>query len=194
MVHSLKEEVAVSLDMKADQIGAPKPVDNFALRGTNTECLRVGPRNVPENRHAGIGPFFLHEMREQCKVIIVDEQRRMLGPGHLLQHCLREPVVYFLIVLPVRCSEDGPSVGDVAKRPKAFVCEAVVVPFLFLFCQPTTPQRIVRLFGRNAQAAVLIRRFLVGVTGTVRDPSPIAGSQDGFKCGDETAGGNEHLG
>ena len=43
--------------MKADQIGAQKSIENLALPGANAKSLRIGPRNMPEDRHTGVGPF-----------------------------------------------------------------------------------------------------------------------------------------
>src|SRR5690349_7917264 len=58
-VHGFQEIVAVRLNVKADQIGTEKPVDEFTLPWANAKYLRVGPGDMPENRDARVGADFL---------------------------------------------------------------------------------------------------------------------------------------
>src|SRR5580704_18298597 len=69
-VHGLEKIIAVRLNMEADQVGAQEAVNELALPGTNAEGLRIGPRNVPENCDAGVGPRIFQHARQQCKVIV----------------------------------------------------------------------------------------------------------------------------
>ncbi len=70
-VHRLQKIVAVRLNVKANEIGAEKTIDEFALPRTDPENFRVRPGNMPENRHSGVGPCVLDHPRQQRKVIIL---------------------------------------------------------------------------------------------------------------------------
>ena len=58
-VHRGEKVVAVKRNMEADQVRAQKTVQQLGLPGTNAECFRVGPWNVPEDCHARIRPRLL---------------------------------------------------------------------------------------------------------------------------------------
>ena len=47
--------------MKADQIRAQQPVEQVALPWADAERFRVGPRDVPEDGHARVGPLVLDQ-------------------------------------------------------------------------------------------------------------------------------------
>src|SRR5260370_42021922 len=55
-VHGLQKIVAVRLNVKANEIGAEKTIDQLALPRTDSKNFRVRPGNVPEDRHARVRP------------------------------------------------------------------------------------------------------------------------------------------
>ena len=54
-VHGLQEVVTVSLHVEANEVGAQQSVQQFSLPGTNVEGLGIGPWDMPEDGHAGVG-------------------------------------------------------------------------------------------------------------------------------------------
>ena len=53
-VDSLQEISAMRLNVESDQVGSQQPIHQFALPGTNSERLRIRPRDVPKNGHARV--------------------------------------------------------------------------------------------------------------------------------------------
>ena len=51
-----EEIVAVQRNVEADEIGAEQAIEQFRLPGAYAEGLGIGPGNMPEDRHASIGP------------------------------------------------------------------------------------------------------------------------------------------
>ena len=77
------------------------------------------------------------------------------------------------------------------ERPKTFVGKAGIVAFFFFGVEPDAPQRIGRMIGRDSEAIVRVDHFTIGASGTVGDPSAIAGEKDGLERSNKTAGGND---
>ena len=65
--------VAVRLNVKADQVGAEQPVQQFALPGADPEGLGIRPGNMPENRHARVGALFLDHRGKQREVVVLHQ-------------------------------------------------------------------------------------------------------------------------
>ena len=192
-IYGLQKIVAMGLNVKTDEICSQEPVEQLALPRTDTECLRIRPGNVPEDGYAGIRPLLFDQFRQQCKVIILDEQRRLLCACHLLQHCLGKLPVRLYIVLPIERPEQRPRVSDMAKRPQAFVGEAVVVALFFFLVEPYSPQRVLWLVGWDGQPVILVNGLAVGIPAAMSDPGAVTGLQNRLQCGDQSAGRYQNL-
>ena len=75
-IHGLQKIVAVRLNLQAHEVGAQQSIDKLALPRTNAKDLRIGPRNVPKNRHPRVRPRFLDHPRKQREMIILREKNR----------------------------------------------------------------------------------------------------------------------
>src|SRR6185369_3715469 len=130
-IDGIEEVIAVMLDVESEKIVPEEAFQNLAFPGADPECFGVGPWNVPELAHNGTRRSLLDQSGKQREVIILDEDQ---GPGlsDFVEDSLGELLVDGNVLLPVLFTEEGPLVGDVAKRPKSFVGQAVVVPLLFL--------------------------------------------------------------
>ena len=62
----------MGLNVETDEIGSQEAIQEIALPGTDSECFRIRPGNVPEDGHAGIGPLLLDQFRQQGKVVVLD--------------------------------------------------------------------------------------------------------------------------
>src|SRR5258706_12282094 len=78
-----KKIVAMGLNVKADEIGAEQPVNQFALPGADAEDFGIRPGNVPEDGDASVRPGFLDHARQQREMIILDEDDGGLSAFHL---------------------------------------------------------------------------------------------------------------
>ena len=63
-----------------------RPSDEFALPRTDAERFGIGPGDVPENRHARVGPRFLDHARQQREMVILHQNERVLDAFDLCQH------------------------------------------------------------------------------------------------------------
>src|SRR5581483_1946830 len=84
--------------------------------------------------------------------------------------------------------ESRPRMGDVAQRPESLVGEAQIESRGFFLRQPYAPERVLWMVRRHAQPAMLVGGFAVGVARGLGDPGSIAGAQNGFQSGDQSAG------
>ena len=109
------------LNVEANEVRAQQSFDQFALPGANPEHFRVGPGNVPENRHPGVGPDVFHHAWNERQVIVLRQENRGVHIRHLLQNGVGEALVDPLVLQPVFRAENRTGVRDVAKRPEAFV-------------------------------------------------------------------------
>src|SRR5438270_13847058 len=100
-VDGLKEVVAVGLNVKSDEVRTKKTIHQLALPRADAESLRVWPRYMPEDRHAGIGSFLFDQPRQQGKVIILYEHNRLGNIFDLFENSSGEFFVHFLVTLPV---------------------------------------------------------------------------------------------
>ena len=192
-IYCLQKIVAMGLNVKTDQVCGQQSVEKLALPGTDTECLRIRPGNVPEDCNAGVRPLLLDHLRQQSKVVILNKQGRLFRAGHLVQHRFGKLPVHLFIMFPILGSEQRPRMRDMAERPQAFVSEAVVVAFFFIFVEPYAPQRVLRLVGWNSQPVIPINGFAVRVAAAMGDPGPVTGPQNRLQCSDQSAGWNKDL-
>jgi len=51
--------------------------------------------------------------------------------------------------------ELGAREGDVAQRPETLVRQTVAIAFFLFFAEPDAPQRVARIFRRNADVVAL---------------------------------------
>ena len=181
-VDGFQKIVAMGLDVEAHQVGAQQAFQQFALPGANAKGLRIRPGNVPEDGHARAGHSLLHHARQQREMIVLHQHHGLFHPLHFLEQRVGELSIHRLVMLPIFGAKDGARMGDVAERPEALVGKAEVVAFLLLFAQPDSLQRVLGLIGRHAQAVPFVHGFAIGVSGAVREPGALAGSQDGFNA------------
>ena len=112
-VDGFQKIVAVRLNVEADEICAEKSVEQFALPRTNAEDFRIRPGNVPEDGDASIRTCFLDQARHQGKVIVLNEDNRILRGRHFLESGIGEALIHFLIVAPVFGPKNRPRVRGV---------------------------------------------------------------------------------
>ncbi len=174
--------------MKADQIGAQQAVEQFRLPGTDAEGLGIRPWNVPKNSHAGVGTGVLDETRQQRKVVILHQHDRIVFVLHFFEERPGKFPVDGLIVFPVFDAECRAGVRDVAERPQPFIGKTEVEALLLFLGEPHAAERVLGMVRRDAHAVVFIDGLAIGGAAGLRDPSPIAGAQDGFEGGDQSAG------
>ena len=189
-VHRFQKVVAMRLHMESDQVGAQQAVQQLPLPGADSKGLRIRPGNVPENRDARIGTLLLDHARQQREVIVLNQHHRILFSLDLLQQRVRELPIHGFVEFPVFGAESRASVGDVAERPQALICESQIEPLFFFLGQPQPAKSVLRMVGRNTNAIVLIHGFAVRIAGSLRDPGAVAGAQNRLKRGHQAAGGN----
>ncbi len=113
-VYGIEKIIAMSLDVEADKIGSEQAVEKLALPGADPERFRIRPGNVPEDRDAGIGPRFFDHARDQCEMIILNEDDRIRLAGRFFEKSVGEAAVDVLVLIPILCAEVRARVGDVA--------------------------------------------------------------------------------
>src|SRR5438132_2086029 len=109
------------LHVETDQVRAKQAIDQLTLPGTNAECLRIRPRDMPEDGDASVGSLLFDHSGNQREVIVLYQHDRPRCAFHFLQQSIGEFPVYGLVVAPVVGTKNGPRVSDVAERPEAFV-------------------------------------------------------------------------
>src|SRR5262249_18673902 len=85
-VDGLQEVVAVGLNGEADQVRSQQSIEQLTLPWADTESFRIGPRNMPKDRHTRVGTFFLNQPRYERKVIVLHQHYRMFDSTHFLQN------------------------------------------------------------------------------------------------------------
>ena len=87
-VHGVQKVVAVRLNVKADQVRAEQPVQQFVLPRADPEGLGIRPRDVPENGHARVGALFLDHRGKQREMVVLYQydgtalRRDLFQQGH----------------------------------------------------------------------------------------------------------------
>src|ERR1051326_2757711 len=170
--------VAVRLDVEPDQIGAKQSIQQLTLPRTDPECLRIGPRYMPENRQTDVRTFLLNVTRQQREVIILRQDHRTFDALYFIEHDFRKLLVHLLVISPVARTEDRASIGDMAERPQTFVGEAEIVSLFLLRTHPDSPQRVLRMVGWHAQPVMLVNDFRIRVAAAVSDPGTITRLQN----------------
>ena len=181
------------LNVKANQVGAQQPVNEFTLPWANPEDFGVWPGDMPENRDAGVWANFLNHARNQCQVIVLRQENRRIHVRHFLQNSIGKPLVNPLVLQPVLGSKNRPGVRDVAERPKALVRKTIVVAFFFFVGEPDAAQCVTGAIGRNAEPVAGIDNFSVSAARAVRNPCAVACQQNGFEGRDHAAGRHDHF-
>ena len=143
---------------------------------------------MPEDGDAGVRPRFLDHPGRQREVVILHQHGWIGFVLRFLKQGVREAAVHRVIVFPILLAEQRAGVCDVAQRPQTFIRESEVESFFFFLAQPHAAQRVFRLIGRHLNAVVLVDGLPVGRAGPLRDPGPMAGSQDWFERGHQAAG------
>ncbi len=116
-IHGIQKIVAVPLDMETDQIGPQQAFQQFALPRANSEGLRIRPRNVPENSDTGVRAMPFDDLREQGKMIILDQHDGAFLVGDFLEDGGGEFLVNRAIRIPIAGAKLGAGMRNVAQRP-----------------------------------------------------------------------------
>src|SRR3989338_8419601 len=72
-VYGIEKIITMILRVKSNEVASEHSFQDFFLPWANSEGLRIGPGDMPEDRHFYIGPFVLDQFGEQGKVIILNE-------------------------------------------------------------------------------------------------------------------------
>jgi hypothetical protein len=120
-VHRVQEVVAMKLRVKPDQIRAEQSKKKFPLPRTDPEGFGVWPGDVPENSDASVGPAFFKKTGQKREVIVLNEDARVFHPFQFIHHSISKFPVGGLVLSPILGAKEGPSVGNMAEGPKAFV-------------------------------------------------------------------------
>ena len=191
-IHRVDEVVAVKLGVKSEDAAAKHSLEQFHPPRADCKCLGIGPRDVPEGHDRCVGQPLADELRQERKVVILDEHDRVVGLG-FVHYRLREQPVDLLVVLPVAAAKHGPHVRDVAQRPQALVGKTAVVAGFLLFRQPYATDRIRGCRRRDRHAIVLVDHLGVARAAAVGDPRSRAGAHDRLQRGDKSARRAPHI-
>ena len=110
---------------------------------------------MPEGDDGGLGQLFAHHARHQGEVVVLHQHDGVLGLG-LLHHGVSKDLVDLDVVIPVTGAEDGADVGNMAKRPQAFIGQTIVVAGLLFGGQPDAANLVGGFFRRYADAIMRI--------------------------------------
>src|SRR5580693_7216828 len=143
---------------------------------------------MPENRNSGVRHSVFHHARQEGKMIVLNQDDRMFLAHQFFRERVGESRIHFVVVFPVRSTEDGTCVRHVAERPQTLVGKTVVVAFLFFRAKPNATQRISRIVRRNLQPVMPIDGLFVGSTASLGDPSPVASAEYRLDGGYQAAG------
>src|SRR5208283_3583289 len=90
-------------------------------------------------------------------------------------------------------AEDGAGVGNMAKRPEAFVGKTFVVAAILLVGKPDATQGVSGAIGRNLETVKSVYNGAVRAAGTIGNPGAVAGLEDRFEGCNEAAGRDDGL-
>jgi len=116
-IYGAHEIVAVSLDMKSDEICTQQPIQQILLPRAYAEGVRIGPGYMPEDGDSGVRHPFLDHAGKQREVVILDEDDRTAFGGDLLRKRIGESSVDLLVELPIRHAKDRAHVCHMTQRP-----------------------------------------------------------------------------
>src|ERR1035438_2531959 len=183
----------MGLNVEANQIRSQQAIDQFSLPRTDSKRFRVRPWYMPEDRNPRVRTRLLDHPGQEREMIILGQEYGTLQPFHFFQHRVGEASIRSLIMFPVGDTKQRAGVRDVAEGPKTFIGKSVVVTFLFFFANPDSAQGVAGIVRRNAQAVTLVHRFAIRIATAVGYPGSVAGAQNRFERGYESAGGNDGL-
>src|SRR3989338_1831966 len=140
LIDRCKEIVTMVTDLKTKQVVGEKAFQYFFLLGTNSKCLGIGPRNVPEKGSDEVGAICLTQVFSYKREMkIVDPHKRFLLP-HFLEDGVGERAVHLLVRGPVGSRETGSRISNVRKRPKTFVGVPVIITIHLVLRKEDPPQ------------------------------------------------------
>ena len=116
-----------------------------------------------------LGQRCLMSLGQQCEVIVLDENDRVLVAHHA-GHRSCKLGVDLAIGLPVGVAEHRFGEGQVADRPDRLVGAAVVIAVVFFAGQPNALEVVGRIVGRDSQPAFGVSALAVGVPRAVSHP------------------------
>ena len=77
-IDGIQKIIAMGLNMEADQVRSQQPIEQLALPRADPKRLRIRPRDMPKDSDPGVRPPFLDHLRQQRKVVILDQYNRIL--------------------------------------------------------------------------------------------------------------------
>lgn len=109
---------------------AQHSVDQFFVRGADTQSFGIGPGTVPEHDGCGPGKPRVIQPKSVREAVVLHQDDRVFGVDLAIErpHELR---LDGLVLTPIVGPEHRPIVGDVAEGPEPLVGEPVVA-FVFL--------------------------------------------------------------
>jgi hypothetical protein len=153
--------------------------------------FRAGPRDVPEQRNADVGPGFPDHPWHESHLVVLHEHHR-IAARDLLQGRVSESTVHGHVLLPIGCPEHRTVMGHEAHRPDRIVATGVV-GLRLIGGQPDSPQRVTAPPGRNGQPAGGVGGVPVQFAGAVGQPGSAAGLQYRIERRDHSAGRCHHV-
>ena len=114
--HAIHKVLAIAGKVKAQQVVAQHPVQDFRLPGADAENVRAGPGNVPELPDDHILVDFPYVAGQQRQVIILYQHNRRVA-ADFVQHQIREAPVDRLVKAEVSGVKQRLRIGDMAQRP-----------------------------------------------------------------------------
>src|SRR5438105_10354934 len=178
--------------MKAQYRAPQQSCDELFSPRADAERFRIRPWNVPEGDDRRPRQALAYHPRQQCEVIILDQNHRVLG-SRFFAYDVGESPIDAHVLFPVRGAKYRTNVRDVAQRPQPLVGKACVIAFLFLRREPYPAQGVGRLLGRHAKAVVTVDGRWIRAAAAMRDPCPGAGAHDRLQCSDQSARGSQEL-
>ena len=84
-VDGREKVIAMQGNVEADEVSAEETIEELSLPGADTECLRIGPGDMPEDGDAGIGARILDEARQESEVVVLHKDDGLGAVLHLLE-------------------------------------------------------------------------------------------------------------
>src|SRR6266545_1719666 len=167
--HGGEKVAPIPFDLEGDEVVGEEALHDLAAPWAHAEAIRVGPRDVPEDRCARRRLQLSQLAGHEREVIVLDEDRRV-GVRQFGGHGFCEAAIHLLVGVPILRTEDWLHVHHVAQRPETFVREAAVVARFFLVGEPDPVKVVGGGIRRNADAIGFVGDGAICITRTVRDP------------------------
>ena len=126
-IYRVDEIVGVIAGMEAHDGAAEQAFQNRFPPRADAEDFLIGPGNVPEGDDGGLRQLGANHLRQQGKVVILNQYHRV-GAPRIPHHGIGEFLVDLDVLLPIRTPETASYTHlDVYKRQLHRRCEAIRV-------------------------------------------------------------------